>query len=226
MSLEIIFSGLIVAIEFLLSTILLFNWSRTEVKFFSDLPFLFGVSILSVGISGILNLTYLLTYFAPELIVFQIRGLLICLTGAMMILAILKIWLPENFKIVISGGLIYVTAFLSVILFSQTSAQIISYTSPFIAINVILVIITFSIVYLKRRLPMVNSPLVILGALIILSGQLSKFTLSSLGLPVLADLISIAGWCVFTSGFLIKASYFKDSNLTLPTSDFSSKAED
>ena len=209
MSLEIIFNCLTVAVEFLLSAILIFKWARVKIKFYSDLPFLFGVSILFIGFSTLLNLIYSITFFIQEIILFQARGVLICITAVTMFIGVLKIWLPENYKLLISGGLIYTISFLTILFISTSPTQIVAYTSPFIAINIILVVATFGVVYVKHRLPLINSPLIILGSLVILISQLVKAFSPILSLLLIPDLISIIGWSIFTLGFLLKAPYFR-----------------
>ncbi len=211
MELEVIFSGLTAIVAFLLSTLLIFKWSKTQTRYYSDLPFLFGVSILFIGVSTLLNLVYSMTFFIPEITLFQTRGILICITAVTMFIGVLKIWLPENYKLLIGGGLIYAISFLTVLFSSTTPSLIVTYTSPFIAVNIILVVATFTAVYIKRRLPSINPLLIIIGALIILISQLMKAITPLLNLIILPDLISIIGWSVFTLGFLVKAPYFRSA---------------
>ncbi len=209
MNLEIIFNSLTTAVALFLSTLLIFKWNKTQPKYYSDLPFLFGISILFIGFSTLLNLIYSIAFFLPEIILFQIRGVLICITAVSMFIGVLKIWLPENFKLLISSGFIYALSFLSILFISTSPSLIVTYTSPFIAINIILVVATFSVVYVKRRLPSINPILIILGALIILISQLMKAFSLVLSLILVPDLLSIIGWSVFTIGFLVKAPYFR-----------------
>ncbi|MEM2907100.1 MAG: hypothetical protein QW739_03370, partial [Candidatus Odinarchaeota archaeon] len=177
--------------------------------FYSDLPILFGVSILFRGFSTLLNLIYSITFFIQEITIFQVRGVLICITAVTMFLGVLKIWLPENYKLLIAGSLIYTISFLTILFISASPAQIVTYTSPFIAINILLVVTTFSVVYVKHRLPLINSPLIISGALVILISQLLKAFSFNLGVLLIPDLVSIVGWSLFTLGFLLKAPYFR-----------------
>ncbi|WEU40956.1 MAG: hypothetical protein OdinLCB4_003350 [Candidatus Odinarchaeum yellowstonii] len=218
MHLEIIFLSLTAVVSFLLSILLIFKWRETKTRFYSDLPFLFGVSILFIGFSTLLNLIYSLTFFITEITLFRIRGVLICITAVTMFTGVLKIWLPEKIKLLIVSGLIYAISFLIILFITPSASLIITYTSPFIAVNIIFVVVTFSVVYLKRRLPSINPLLIIAGALIILASQLLKAVLPTPFAVFTPDVASLVGWVVFTLGFLVKAPYFKT------TAGFNSKS--
>jgi hypothetical protein len=213
MSFDLILKSTIVGLEIVLAGVLFYKWNQANVRFYSDLPFLFGIAILFVGISGLINLVYTIVPFLSELLIFQIRGVIICFTGATMILAILKIWLFEKPKAVITGGILYSITFLTIIFLSTTPEQIVSLTSPLIGINVILVIVTFGIAYLKKRLPMINPPLLIVGSLIILIGQFSRVIIPGSEFIFFGDILNIVGWIIFTTGFLFKAPYFKTPDI-------------
>ncbi|MHA1754120.1 MAG: hypothetical protein ACTSYR_01210 [Candidatus Odinarchaeia archaeon] len=210
MGIEITLKYIIVALEITLSLILIGKWFKTNVRFLTDLPFLFGMSILFVGLSGIIDLIYLSFPFTTELLIYQIRGVIICLTGTTMLTAILRIWFFDKLKIVFLGGFLYFGSFLTIVFISTTPEQIVAYTNPLIGINIILVIVTFAITYLKKRLPTINSPLIILGALTIMIGQIVGIPTLNLNVILLPEILNMAGWIIFTSGFLLKAPYYKE----------------
>ncbi|MHA1410948.1 MAG: hypothetical protein ACTSQY_11695, partial [Candidatus Odinarchaeia archaeon] len=180
MSVSLIVNSIMIGVEFLLSGILLYKWNRADVKYYSDLPFLFGITIFLVGVSGLIKLVYVIFPFTTELMLYQIRGVMICITGTTMMAAVLKIWLFERPKAIVIGSSLYAITFLAILFLSTTPQQIVTLTSPLVATNIILIIITFGIAYAKKRLPMINSPLLILGSLLILVGQVVRLMIPSI----------------------------------------------
>jgi len=204
--LEILISGLVFFLEALLSFLLIREWRKTEKHFIGDLPFMFGTAITAVSISSLIKFLISLEIISVDLWVFQLRGIFIDITGCILLLVTLKLWLPSYYKFRIITALGYGVCFAALMfLVASNVTEIMFYTTPLIVFTILLAILTFATIYRTKRLPNINSLYVTIGLLSVFLGQLIKIILPPFEIFTLINILDIVGWCLIVAGVLSKA---------------------
>ncbi|MFW9831578.1 MAG: hypothetical protein ACFFD8_07370 [Candidatus Thorarchaeota archaeon] len=199
---------------FLIGGILLFRWYRAEVRFYTDIPFLFGIAMFFAGAaegidffidSGLAeSLLGLITYTLP---LYQIRVSLTVITLTLWLAASVLIWTTDRKITGYAITLIYAIATLAAIWFSPTIEIVRFALLPFLAIAFFVFIITFMLAWYWKRLPDVNGLIMSIGAIIALAGQVLKNPLDAMGIIWVSELIDLIGIIILTAGLLIKPHY-------------------
>ncbi len=199
---------------FLIGIILLYRWFRADVRFFTDIPFLFGIAMFFAGAaegidfffdSGLTeSLIGLPTYILP---IYQFRVSLTVFTLTLWLFASVLIWTTDRRLTGYSITIIYGLLTLAVIWLSPTIEFVRFALLPFLAIAFFVFILTFMLAWYWKRLPDVNGLIMSIGAIIALVGQIIKNPLDGMGIIWVSEFIDLVGIIILTAGLLIKPRY-------------------
>lgn len=199
---------------FLIGAILLLRWYRADVRFYTDIPFLFGTAMFFAGTaegidffidSGLAESLFgLLTYTLP---LYQIRVSLTVITLTLWLFASVLIWTSDRKTTGYAITIIYAIATLAAIWLSPTIEIVRFALLPFLAIAFFVFIITFTLAWYWKRLPDVHGLIMSIGAIIALVGQVLKNPLDAMGIIWVSEFIDLLGIIILASGLLIKPKY-------------------
>jgi FtsH-binding integral membrane protein len=209
------------------------QWFRAPRRYFSDMPFLMGVSFVALAASKVFDI-FLYSMFLGEPISSQnqpgnpgmplayIRWLLILVVLGPLVFVNLQIWLPDRPKVRGTLLLAYISIFAALFLSSQTYAELNALLPAVLFPPALLTICTFLFAYKQHRLPGVHGLLIGIGWIIYLVSICVRPTLMSMGPPPwgyvnIAELIDMGAWMVIFLGFVLKPKYKRQAKAEVAT---------
>ncbi|MBN2229709.1 MAG: hypothetical protein JW779_08940 [Candidatus Thorarchaeota archaeon] len=173
-----------------MATFLFSLWYRQENRLYSDLPLMFGITLLTQAINNFILIIPVLGIAPASLELFRFRSLVIIGTAFPMLVVLITIWLPRlkrhHSKIL---GLLAVY-WVTVALLGPSEAIIMMLHLPVIAVMTLGMIVTFSITWKTNRLKEVRSDYMVLSFILGFAGQVGKVPMMNMGLDVLGHLIN------------------------------------
>ncbi len=160
-------------VSFLVGLYLLQSWSRQEVRLYSDLPLVFGITFLSHGLNNLLRALVMDNVLPDSLWVFKIRSLVILGTVLPLMVALLEIWTPQyrrHHPRLIGLMTIY---WVGAVFFSASQLTILLLCIPIVLTVTLLLALTFLITWKTRRLREVRSGLMVIALALISIGQIT-----------------------------------------------------
>jgi len=202
-----------VIIQFGLAFTLFARWFRARIHFFTDIPFIFGVTMLSIASGELLDVLMDYGILDKTLSLYQIRILVLFVGAIFLVYLICLIWLRDNIlqQCVLVGS--YATAFATVVFVSSSIEKLLFYVSVLLAFVMIPGIITFFMIWRLKRIPELNSGLIFIGGVTILIGQFAEYVLLKSGLLWICEFVDLIGWSFMLSALFIKPSYALTSRM-------------
>lgn len=198
-----------VIVQLSFGIILFRKWITAENHFYTDIPFLFSITLLSIGSGEFIDVLIDGGLVTLTLLEYKIRLLVILPASVAIVFFISMIWLREAEKKIIAITSIYGTAYAITVLLATSIETLMFYISILLAIMMLPGIITFLIIWLLKRLPNVNSFLIFLGATIILIGQLAEGVFLPPSYLWVSELIDLVGWSLMFLSLYILPHYKK-----------------
>ncbi len=187
--------------------ILLAKWIRGEKRFYTDMPFLFGIAMLFAAAGESAEVLMDLGLLPTELIIFKIRTTIVAFTLIFWLIATVLIWFSERPRL---GYLIvigYIIILLSVIWLAPEINLVRLWVMPFLFALFIVFVITFILAWYWKRLPDVHGLVMAIGVIIAMFGQALKVSFSTIGLTWVSEIIDLVGLSILALGLLIKPGY-------------------
>lgn len=220
-------AGLKVIGLLILSFIMFRRWSRQEKRYLSDFPFLMGITFVMYAVGKIYDLLvyYYLSDGQPfqdlseinspyglELIKirFFFSPLLVIIPY---IIIMLEIWMGEKLKwqVIITSS--FSASSITAILICQTYSQLLLVNASISVVPVLLSVISFFLIYKKKRMPEINSLLIAIGQLMFIIFQFIRPIWATLGgdpvwgLTWVAEIVETIPLILNGWGFLTPAPY-------------------
>ncbi|MGQ4914289.1 MAG: hypothetical protein ACP6IU_05995 [Candidatus Asgardarchaeia archaeon] len=196
-----------VIIQFGLAFTLFTRWFKARVHFFTDIPFIFGVTMFSIASGELLDALMDYGILNKTLSLYQIRILVLFVGAIFLVYLICLIWLRDN---VLQQGVLvgsYATVFIAIVFISSSIEKLLFYVSVLLAFVMIPGIITFFMIWRLKRIPELNSGLIFIGGVIILIGQFAEYILLESGLLWVCEFVDLIGWIFMLLALFIKPSY-------------------
>jgi len=211
-----------------INSIYLFHkWYRAPRHYFSDFPFLMGVSFLALTISKFFDIALWNLFIneplesqyelgRPEMPLGYARWLFMIAVMAPLLYANLCVWLSEQKRlrglIIFTYSLTFTIIILQAKCFADLNALIIWILLPVAVIT----IVTFLFTYLQKRLPGVHGLLISLGWLgyVITTGIRPLFI--RIGFVSIAEILDMLMWVVIFLGFVLKPPYARLCKISSP----------
>ena len=202
-----------VIIQFGLAFTLFTRWFKARVHFFTDIPFIFGVTMFSIASGELLDALMDYGILNKTLSLYQIRILVLFVGAIFLVYLICLIWLRDNIlqQCVLVGS--YATAFATVVFVSSSIEKLLFYVSVLLAFVMIPGIITFFMIWRLKRIPELNSGLIFIGGVTILIGQFAEYILLESGLLWVCEFVDLIGWIFMLLALFIKPSYALTSRM-------------
>lgn len=197
-SLYIISTLTAVIMSAILACYLIFRWSRQGTKMYSDLPFVFGVTFIMQGMNILIQTLIAATILPDTIEIFRVRSLVIAGTAFPMLGALLAIWAPRKRKHhwkILLAVLVY---WLFVTVVGPDETTIMSLLIPVLLVMMIGLAITFAITWKTGRLKEVRSDLMLLCLILIIFSQLTRISLSDMGLVFIPDSVNVIATIIAT----------------------------
>jgi len=198
-----------VIVQVIIGCVLLYRWYRAEHHYYTDMPFLFGLSLLFAAGGESIDAWHDFNNIVPDLFIFRIRTTFATMTLLLYLIATVLIWFSERMRLGYSLILIYLVGVQAAVWLPLTQQEIMLWVLPFLFILIIAFIITFFLVWALKRLPDVHGLIMAVGAIIAMIGQGSKTTLGAMQLMWVSELIDLIGLTVLALGLFIKPGYAK-----------------
>ncbi|MGQ4915694.1 MAG: hypothetical protein ACP6IU_13270 [Candidatus Asgardarchaeia archaeon] len=197
------------AVQILFGVILFRKWISAENRFYTDIPFLFSITLISVGLGEFVDVLMDFGILAKTLLEYQIRLLILAPGVTAIVFLVAMIWLRDSEKLIIALTSIYGTSYVLIVALSQSIEAMMMLISILLAIMMVAGSVTFLIIWLLKRLPNVNSFLVFLGGIIVMLGQLAEGVFLPQALLWISELIDLVGWSLMFLSIYIPPSYAK-----------------
>jgi hypothetical protein len=198
----------------LIGVILLAKWFRGKNRFYTDMPFLFGIAMLFAAVGESLDVLMDLAILPPELVIFKIRTTIVTFTLIFWLIATLLIWFNERPRLGYLIIIIYLAVLLSVTWLAPEINLVRLWVMPFLFVLFIVFIVTFILAWYWKRLPDVHGLVMAIGVIIAMFGQALKVPLSITGLTWVSEILDLIGLSILALGLLIKPGYAKTGRLT------------
>jgi len=202
-----------VIIQFGLAFTLFTRWFKARVHFFTDIPFIFGVTMFSIASGELLDALMDYGILNKTLSLYQIRILVLFVGAIFLVYLICLIWLRDN---VLQQGVLvgsYATVFIAIVFISSSIEKLLFYVSVLLAFVMIPGIITFFMIWRLKRIPELNSGLIFIGGVTILIGQFAEYILLESGLLWVCEFVDLIGWIFMLLALFIKPSYALTSRM-------------
>ncbi|MGY5875764.1 MAG: hypothetical protein RTU30_08460 [Candidatus Thorarchaeota archaeon] len=161
---------------------LLRHWLNQNNRIYSDLPLLFSITFISMGINTTIQALTLSSAIQYTMTVFRIRALVIMGSAFPLLVALLVIWLnrfrKHHSKIMILG----VTLWTITSLIGPTEQIVMALLIPPLLVFDLGMVVTFAITWKTGRLKEVRSDLMVGSLLIGFVSQILKIPLQTIGL--------------------------------------------
>ncbi len=193
----------------LIGVILLAKWFRGEKRFFTDMPFLFGIAMFFAAGGESLDVLMDLSLLPAELVIFQVRTTITSFTMLFYLIATVLIWLNERPRLSAIIVVSYMAVLLSVIWLAPEINLVRLWVMPFLFALFIVFVATFLLVWYWKRLPDVHGLVMAIGVIIAMFGQALKVPLSTMGLTWVSEIVDLVGLSILALGLLIKPGYAK-----------------
>jgi hypothetical protein len=219
---------------------LFYRWTNAPRRYFSDIPFLMGVSFTALAASKIFDI-YLYSTFLdsdveamnpsdPAAVLAYARWLVMLAVISPLLYASLNIWLAgrSRLRAVIVGA--NAIGFVLLILGQQSYAGLNALTPFMVFPPAVLTVVTFLFTYWKKRLPNVYGLLVGVGWIGYIISSIIRPTLILIGPPpwglvVVSELIDMVLWLVIFLGFVLRPKYAQKAKVPSKTSGIESESE-
>jgi hypothetical protein len=198
-----------VFVMILIGVILLAKWFRGANRFYTDMPFLFGIAMLFAAAGESLDVLMDLGILPAELVIFKLRTTITSFTMLFYLIATVLIWLNERPRLSIALVVSYTAVLLSVIWLAPEINLVRLWVMPFLFALFIVFVITFILVWYWKRLPDVHGLVMAIGVIIAMLGQALKVPLSTIGLTWISEITDLVGLSILALGLLIKTGYAK-----------------
>jgi hypothetical protein len=198
-----------VFVQLTIGGVLLYRWYRAERHYYTDMPFLFGLSLLFAAGGESIDAWHDYNGIIPDLFIFRIRTTFATMTLILYLVATVLIWLSERMRVGYSLILIYFAGVQAAVWLPLTQQEIMLWMLPFLFALIIAFIITFFLVWALKRLPDVHGLIMAIGAIIAMIGQGSKTALAAMGIMWVSELIDLLGLTILALGLFIKPGYAK-----------------
>lgn len=198
-----------VFVQVTIGGVLLFRWYRAERHYYTDMPFLFGMSLLFAAGGESIDAWHDYHNVIPDLFIFRIRTTFVAMTLLLYLIATILIWLSERMRLRYSLILLYLVGIQAAIWLPLTQQEIMFWILPFLFALIIAFIITFVLVWALKRLPDVHGLIMAVGAIIAMIGQGFKTTLATMGFMWVSEVIDLIGLTILALGLFIKPGYAK-----------------
>ncbi|MHA1378595.1 MAG: hypothetical protein ACTSRG_09455 [Candidatus Helarchaeota archaeon] len=205
--------------------ILLRQWKNAKTRYYTDLPFLFGLTLLIMCIYTPIELIYVAFYpiISIESPIGQIAYLidlnLITLAAGIYFVTLLAIWFPKNKRGIIFAVISWITfTEFAIILSAFVNISLMDFLLVVITLPMyIIYVVTFFFSYYQRRLPNVHSLLIGVGMLTLIIAHIVHSALGTMGNRLAgiytdatwpAMIIWLIGSIIMFVGFSKKAPYY------------------
>ncbi len=207
---------------------LFYKWAKAPRRYFSDFPFLMGISFSALGASKVfdivlysmfLDVNYANLAVWDERLVFgYVRWLMMLVVSAPLLYANLKVWAADHprLRLFLVGA--HTVGFAILILLSQSFAALNALTSWLILPLALITILTFLFIYKQKRLPNVHGLLVGMGWLGYVFSSYIRPTLMRVGNPpwglvIIAELLDLVMWVIIFFGFVLKPKFARQKSM-------------
>ncbi|MGQ4833090.1 MAG: hypothetical protein ACP6IS_04195 [Candidatus Asgardarchaeia archaeon] len=196
-----------VIIQFMLAGLLLQKWISAEKRFFTDIPFQFGILFFFIAVGEFMDTFFDASIIPETLLLYKIRLSFVIFGLAAMVFLLSVIWFRRNYKMhsILLFSFIGVFLLLLTIAVSHEVALII--VSISVVITTVPGIITLLIVWRLKRLPDFNSLLAAIAIFIILVGQILEAIIGEFGYLAFTESVDLVGWILLYASTVIKPNY-------------------
>ena len=198
-----------VIIMFALAALLLLRWNRAERRFFTDIPFLFGLGFLILAGAESVDVLIHSGLFLPyDLMTFKIRAAFTATSLGFFLYPTTLIWITERRRIGNLIPLIYILSVLLIILLAPTEQLLRLLVIPFMLIVYIGFTVSFFLAWMLKRLPDVHGLIISIGGTVTIIGQILKVFIP-IHLVWISEIVEIIGLVILWGGLNIKPGYGK-----------------
>ena len=206
----------------LLAATLLIQWKNSEKRYYTDIPFLLGVTFICQAIQHSFDISYVLfpTYYGSLLanILILIQFIMISTVMILLFITMLNIWFENKPKIKMLGSIIYaIIVPLGFTIIILVDYSLVAMMMSILGIPTFLALgITFIFAYRQKRLSNINPLLIGIGSIMAMTGYLLHGVFSEIGilfvdiyttLSFLGVIVEIVAYGFFQSGVLRAAPY-------------------
>ncbi|HMF30742.1 MAG TPA: hypothetical protein VKK79_04975 [Candidatus Lokiarchaeia archaeon] len=201
---------------------LFYSWGKAPRRYFSDFPFLMGVSFTALAASKIFDIILYgmflgvdyasLNTWDPRLVWGYARWLLILVVVVPLLYANLCVWLanrPRTRLLIVMG---FAAGFATFILSAQSYSALNAMLPLLVLPPGVLTVVTFLFAYLHQRLPNVHGLLVSLGWVGYIISSIIRPSLMKIGNPpwglvIVSELIDMVMWIIIFLGFVLHPKF-------------------
>ncbi|MHA1916712.1 MAG: hypothetical protein ACTSUV_00140 [Candidatus Ranarchaeia archaeon] len=188
--------------ELVLGFVLINKWKKSFNRMYTDLPFLFGLSIVMVGLGESMDAVMDLGLIMYSVEIFKIRWLFLVAMMGFMLFALTNIWIHNRKVLKTIIPVLFSGSWLLISLILPDRASLYQVLIIYLGVFLVPFVITFSLLYIHKRLPEVNSGMLLLGIFIMMIGQFSKSAFLLIGILWISELIDLFGFVFISYGFI------------------------
>ncbi|MHA1718158.1 MAG: hypothetical protein ACTSWX_00205 [Promethearchaeota archaeon] len=227
---------------FSLGTILINKWFHQKQRYYSDFPFLnsLGFYFYAIGkifdiylyirfrsnnTSGIINDSVALVFAKTRFLLSPVIVLI------PYVILMLVIWFEGKKKIQIGIGTVWALISVLAVLFARSYPQLLIINALIAFPPIFLSIITFGIINHQKRLPQINSFILMIGWSLYVGSQLIrsiwvKLGSGTWGLSYVGELVEMLTFIIIGIGFMIPAFYSKEKQSIINKTNHINEIED
>ncbi len=204
-------------VEINLGLLLLNKWRKSFHPMYTDLPFLFGLALTFVGVGEGFDAFGDLGFFEYTIFLFKIRWLFIVAMMTVSMFSLMQIWMPKRPRVKIAVPTLFGGSWLAISMLLPDRFTLYQVLIGYLTVFFVPYIITFILIYYYRRLPEVNSGILVIGMFVVLLGQISKSTFLAIGLLWISELIDLVGFSLVYVAFVKLPKWAEQPKIALET---------
>lgn len=206
-----------IIVMFICSFLLFMKWYKSEKRYLTDFPFIFGLLFATIGFAKIFD-TYLAVNFGHDsplpifFVIMKFRYLFMALTFIELLVTQLVIWFRWNKRAQVGLLSIYSGLWAWILIAAPNYDALVANTSYLMVPLTLFVIFTFLFIYHQKRLPTFHALYFAIGVIGTVISQVLRPVLlgigdSEWGMNWLNEVIDLVSWVIIFFAFVIKPRY-------------------
>ena len=202
----IIESGKVI-VQFILAALLITKWVSAEKRFYTDIPFLFGMLFTFIAIGETFDVFFDAHLLPMTLELYKLRVFMVIVGLTFIVFLLSVVWAKKNYRYHALFSASFFIIFALLVLYSGSVSTTLLITSIAVVLATIPGIITLIIIWRLKRLPELHSLLAACAIIIIVFGQILENILSISGYLWLSESVDLLGWIILYLSTVIKPNY-------------------
>jgi hypothetical protein len=195
--------------EIMLALLLLRKWQSHKPHYFTDLPFMYGLVFLTLGLGENVDVLLDAEILAALVETQKFRLMFVVIAVSIMCFSLFQIWIPKRKRIKYGAISAFGASWGILTALSPTREAIYLLAAGYLLALIVPYSITYYLVYKHRRLPEIDARFILVAMVFLVVGQGLKTWFLTHGILWISEGIDLAAWLLIFVGLTRPAPYMQ-----------------